>query len=111
MVCIDTIRYIGNFAEKACITKCEIITPNGISHELDTVLIYETVEALPPRAPIASIPSGNMPSPPVSQPTAFSRPKNDDENGLGAQDEGGSGASRSHALVAVVLLVLIDLFH
>jgi hypothetical protein len=106
--CFDTIVAKGGSALKACITECDILARNGIVHELDTVLIYESLDTRPPSPPIAPIAPINQ------QPTSpsFSRPKfpsptpEDDGEDVDPGASNGSGASsRSLALVAVVTVI------
>lgn len=41
---------------QSCITECDILSRNGIVHEIDTVLLFETPETLPPEQAGARLP-------------------------------------------------------
>lgn len=103
--CFDTIRYIGDFAERSCITKCDVLVRNGIMHELDSLLVFETVETAPPHPPIAPT-TGDLVGAPGSTPTTWSRPKNNGENGYGS-NQGGSSAPAAQSIVAMLSAVFV----
>jgi hypothetical protein len=65
--CFDT-KVPGGESYKSCVLVCDILARNGIVHLLDKVILFETVETLPPRAP--SPPTAARPS----APTFFSQP-------------------------------------
>ena len=102
--CFDTIQMIGDFAQKVCITKCDILVRNGIVHELENILVYETVETLAPHPPIAP---GNSVGAPAAAPTSFSRPKNNGENGYQGPPAGAVSSSTILALVSGFLALII----
>lgn len=66
--CFETVQAFGQASLKACITKCDILARNGIVHELDNVLFFETPEtkAPSPPTPTAPIPP-RSPSAPIWQ--------------------------------------------
>ena len=99
--CFDTIEVFGGASQKACVVECDILARNGIVHELDTALVFETAETRPPSPPIAPVaPIYQQPRPPTP---SFSRPKYPSPTPAPA----GSGASTLSLAWAVGVLSMV----
>ena len=66
--CIKTAQKQGEMkAMDACITKCDILARNGLVHQIDSLIVYQSLETLAPFPPIAPVPP-SAPTPLFQQP-------------------------------------------
>lgn len=66
--CIKTnLEQNAEHSVNACITKCDILARNGIVHEIDSLMVYQSLETLAPFPPVAPF-APSAPSPLFQQP-------------------------------------------
>lgn len=63
MPCFDMEETEGGPVRRSCVTKCDVLTRNGIVHQVDRAFVYGVVETIGPQPP--SIPTASNPNAPT----------------------------------------------